>query len=164
MPGMARDAVLAAIGLGANLGPAEATLRAAREVIASLPRTQLVGASSLYRSAPIDAGGPDYLNAVVLVRTAWTAPALLEQLLRIEARFGRERPFPNAPRTLDLDLLRYGDGRITSPTLVLPHPRMGERAFVLRPLAELMPQWVAPSELLATAGQRIERLQDRAPL
>lgn len=164
MPGMERDSVLAAIGLGANLGPAEATLRAAREVIASLPRTQLVGASSLYRSAPIDAGGPDYLNAVVLVRTAWTAPALLEQLLRIEARFGRERPFPNAPRTLDLDLLRYGDGRITSPALVLPHPRMGERAFVLRPLAELMPQWVAPSELLATAGQRIERLQDRAPL
>ncbi|MEW6467128.1 MAG: 2-amino-4-hydroxy-6-hydroxymethyldihydropteridine diphosphokinase [Pseudomonadota bacterium] len=164
MPGMARDAVLAAIGLGANLGPAEATLRAAREAIAHLPLTQFVSASSLYRSAPIGAGGPDYLNAVVLVRTAWTAPALLDELLRIEARFGRERPFPNAPRTLDLDLLRYGDGRITSPTLVVPHPRMGERAFVLRPLAELMPHWVAPAELAATAGQRIERLQDRAPL
>ncbi len=164
VPGTARDTVLAAIGLGANLGSAEATLRAAREAIVGLPMTQLVSASSLYRSAPLEASGPDYLNAVLLVRTAWTAPALLDQLLRIEARFCRERPFPNAPRTLDLDLLRYGDGRIASPTLVVPHPRMGERAFVLRPLAELMPQWVASAELAATAGQRIEQLRDRPPL
>lgn len=161
---MTRDAVLAAIGLGANLGPAGATLRDARDAIAGLPMTQFVSASSLYRSAPIDAAGPDYLNAVVLVRTALTAPALLGQLLRIEARFGRTRPFPNAPRTLDLDLLRYGDGRIMSPMLEVPHPRMGERAFVLRPLAELMPQWVARAQLYATAGQRIERLPADAAL
>lgn len=161
---MSRDAVLAAIGMGANLGPSGATLRDARDAIAGLPMTQLVSASSLYRSAPIDAAGPDYLNAVVLVRTALTAPALLGQLLRIEARFGRTRPFPNAPRTLDLDLLRYGDGCIKSPMLEVPHPRMGERAFVLRPLAELMPQWVASAQLEATAGQRIERLPADAAL
>jgi 2-amino-4-hydroxy-6-hydroxymethyldihydropteridine diphosphokinase len=156
--------VLAGIGLGANLGDARATLAAAQRALAALPRTTLRAASSLYRSAPIDSSGPDYLNAVVLLDTLLTPRALLAELQRIERGHGRERPYRNAPRTLDLDLLFHGAQRIDIEALTLPHPRLHERAFVLRPLAELLPALVIPgrgsvADLLAgVADQRIDKL------
>ncbi|WP_246294944.1 2-amino-4-hydroxy-6-hydroxymethyldihydropteridine diphosphokinase [Piscinibacter koreensis] len=155
---------LAYVGLGANLGDAAATLNAARQAIAALAGTELVAASSSYRSAPLDASGPDYLNAVVAIRTRLAPLDLLGALQDIEARHGRERPYRHAPRTLDLDLLLYGATVLSSPVLTLPHPRLHERAFVLRPLAELAPALEveghgAVTELLEqVAGQRVERL------
>jgi len=136
--------VRACIGLGANLGDGPATLAEARDAIAALPHTRLQAYSSLYRSAPIDAGGPDYWNAVALVDTQLTAHTLLDALQRIEQAHGRERPFHHAPRTLDLDLLLYGDERIETPDLVVPHPRLHERAFALLPLAEVWPDAQIP--------------------
>ena len=123
-----------------------------------LPATGLANRSSLYRSAPVDAGGPDYINAVIEVRTSLTAPDLLAQLQRIEQGAGRTRPYRNAPRTLDLDLLLYGSGSIASERLTVPHPRMGERAFVLLPLAEIAPQAVPPEALAAVTSQVIARV------
>jgi len=154
----------AAIGIGANLGDARATIAAALAELARLPGTALRVASSIYRSAPIDSRGPDYLNAVALLDTALTADALLAELQRIEAGHGRERPYRNAPRTLDLDLLLYGDERIATPALTVPHPRLHERAFVLLPLAEVAPERVVPGRgrvdalVAGVAGQRIDRL------
>ena len=113
--------------------------------------------SSLYGSAPVDASGPDYLNAVVALHTALGPMALLDHLQSIELDLGRERPYRNAPRTLDLDLLRYGEATINSPTLTVPHPRMYERAFVLQPLFEVAPHQVTPEALNAVAGQRIQK-------
>ncbi len=156
MVGVPREPVLAGIGLGANLGHARAALAGAVAALAGLPSTQLQAVSSLYASAPVDATGPDYLNAVVLVSTGLTAPALLDALLAIEADAGRERPYRNAPRTLDLDLLFYGGARIASSRLLVPHPRADERAFVLRPLAEVAPQRVPAGALERVAGQRVE--------
>ena len=156
--------VLAAVGLGANLGDARATLAAAVEALASLPHSTLAATSSIYRSAPVDSSGPDYLNAVALLDTCLTPQALLAELQRIEQCHGRERPYRNAPRTLDLDLLFHGEQRVDTPALVVPHPRLHERAFVLRPLAELVPGLVIPglgrvAELLAgVADQRVDRL------
>jgi len=147
------------IGLGANLGDREAALRAAVRAIAALPGTQVLRVSSLYRSAPVDAGGPDYLNAVAEIATTLEPHALLAALQAIELGAGRERPYRNAPRTLDLDILLYGDQRIATPTLTVPHPRMDERAFVLLPLAELVPARVPPEALHAVASQAIERCQ-----
>jgi 2-amino-4-hydroxy-6-hydroxymethyldihydropteridine diphosphokinase len=157
---VSRDPVTAYIGLGANLGDAKLAVDAALDAIARLPQTQRVRRSSLYRSAPVDAGGPDFINAVAEVRTALTAPGLLRELQAIESAAGRERPYRNAPRTLDLDLLLYGDGRIDSPALTVPHPRMRERAFVLLPLAEIAPRWLPASQTAAIAAQRIERIDD----
>ena len=152
-----RAPVPAFIGLGANLGDAAGALRRALQRIAGLPRTQLLAHSSLYRTAPIDSGGPDYFNAVAHVSTGLSAPDLLAQLQSIESGAGRQRPYRNAPRTLDLDLLLYGDARIDSAALTVPHPRMTERAFVLVPLAEIAPQRVSAAHLAAVAGQAIER-------
>lgn len=132
-------AVTAWIGLGANLGDATATLRSACTEIAQIPQVSLDGVSRLWRSAPVGATGPDYLNAVARVRTTLAAPTLLAQLLAIEQRHGRQRPSPNAPRTLDLDLLLYGDDVIEVEGLTVPHPRMHLRAFVLAPMAEVDP-------------------------
>ncbi len=146
------------VGLGANLGDARAALRLAVQHLGQLPGTQLLRVSSLYRSAPVDAGGPDYLNAVAALRTGLPALALLHALQAIEAGAGRERPWRNAPRTLDLDLLLYGDEQHGTPELTVPHPRMRGRAFVLLPLAELAPEQVAPEQLAAVADQRIERI------
>jgi len=129
--------VLAYIGLGANLGDARASVEAALQRLNSLPQTRLDAASSLYATAPVDAGGDDYVNAVARIDTALPAQDLLRHLLDIEQDFGRERPGYNAPRTLDLDLLLYGDARIAEPGLIVPHPRMTQRAFVLVPLLEL---------------------------
>lgn len=156
---------VAFIGLGANLGDAEGALRQALTEIGRLPGVQALRASAIYRSAPVDASGPDYLNAVARIATTLDPHSLLAQLQAIEQAHGRERPYRNAPRTLDLDLLLYDDLTLATPSLTLPHPRLHERAFVLVPLAELGPDTVVPghgpvAELLAAvADQRIERLR-----
>lgn len=154
----AEAAVTAWIGLGANLGDARAALRGAVQAMAALPDTQVSQVSSLYRSAPVDAGGPDYLNAVAVLQTRLAPLALLHALQALEQAAGRERPYRNAPRTLDLDLLLYGDLRLEGAELTVPHPRMHERAFVLQPLAELEPAMVDAARLADVADQRIERV------
>ncbi len=154
-------AVTAYIGLGANLGDAVATVQAATGAIGRLPQTAVMACSRLYRSAPIESSGPDYINAVIEVTTRLAPAELLSNLQSIEREHGRERPYRNAPRSLDLDLLLYGERVINSPQLCIPHPRMHERAFVLRPLAEIAPNLVIPGRgglaplLLQTAEQRI---------
>lgn len=153
-----RDPVVAYIGLGANLGRAQQTLERALVALAALSDTGVVKRSSLYRSAPVDAAGPDYLNAVAELQTRLTAPDLLLRLQAIEHDAGRRRPYPNAPRTLDLDLLRYGSARIASAWLTVPHPRMAERAFVLLPLAEIAPELVSHDALRRLSGQFVQRL------
>ncbi len=128
------------VGLGANLGDSHATIEAACTELQRLPLTHWRGRSSLYRSAPVEAQGPDYVNAVARLDTRLAAMELLEALLAIEQRHGRERPYVNAPRTLDLDLLLYGEMQDQRDArLILPHPRGHLRAFVLQPLAELEP-------------------------
>ena len=153
-----RSPVTAYIGLGANLGDPVATLVQAMDDVAVLSGVTLVRRSSLYRSAPVASIGPDYVNAVVEIRTVLTAPALLAQLQQLEQLAGRARPYRNAPRTLDLDVLMYGDASIDSEALVVPHPRMNERAFVLVPLAEIAPHSVTAAQLQAVQSQFIERL------
>jgi len=153
-----RDPVIVTIGLGANLGDARAALQATIAAIAGLAQTQLLRASSLYRSAPVDSSGPDYVNAVVQVRTTLSAPALLAELQTIELAAGRERPYRNAPRTLDLDVLLYGHARISSRTLTVPHPRMQQRAFVLLPLSEIAPGLVSAAALQAVRHQLVHRV------
>jgi 2-amino-4-hydroxy-6-hydroxymethyldihydropteridine diphosphokinase len=130
-------AARAYVGLGANLGDPGAALRAALAELARFPHTQVERVSSFYKTAPIDAQGPDFLNAVAQVLTTLPPEALLDRLQAIESAHGRERPYRNAPRTLDLDLLLYGDLQTSTPRLTLPHPRMHERAFVLVPLGEV---------------------------
>lgn len=125
------------VGLGANLGDAQATLVQAVQALAGLPGTRLGAASSLYRSAPVQAEGPDFLNAVVQLATTLPPAELLSEMQAIEALHGRERPYHHAPRTLDLDLLLYGSVQVSEPGLQVPHPRLHERAFVLQPLLEL---------------------------
>jgi len=154
----ARDEVRAFVALGANLGDAVATVQRALQTLARTPGLRLIKASSLYRTAPVDATGPDFINAVAEVATTLTAPDLLDALQAIEAAEGRERPYRNAPRTLDLDVLLYGDARIDSPRLTVPHPRMQERAFVLVPLAEVAPQRVDDRALQAVLEQPIQRV------
>jgi 2-amino-4-hydroxy-6-hydroxymethyldihydropteridine diphosphokinase len=153
-----RDAVTAYVGLGANLGDPVQAVREAIARIAQLPDTTLTRQSSLYRTAPVDAGGPDYVNAVVEISTRLAAPDLLAQLQQLELAAGRERPYRNAPRTLDLDLLFFGSGRIDSARLQVPHPRIDERAFVLVPLAEIAPHRVSSTQLAAVTAQRLARL------
>lgn len=139
------------IGLGANLGDARATLDAALAALQRLPRTEWLGRSSFYRTAPVDASGPDYLNAVAVLRTELSPQELLAALQAIEQAHGRERPYRNAPRTLDLDLLLYGSQLVDTPALQLPHPRMHQRAFVLAPLLEIDPEVQIPGQGAAAA-------------
>ncbi len=153
-----RDPVVAYVALGANLGDAVVSVLDAIESIGRLPDTAVTLRSSLYRTAPVDSAGPDYINAVVEVSTRLGAPELLSRLQGIEASAGRERPYRNAPRTLDLDILLFGGERIDSPTLQVPHPRMYERAFVLMPLAEIAPHLVSAGHLARVAGQGISRI------
>jgi len=153
-------AMRAYIALGANLGGARATVLQAIKDLASLPQTHLLRSSSLYRSAPVDATGPDFINAVAEVATALSPQQLLTELQQLEQAAGRQRPYRNAPRTLDLDILLYGDLKLDSPTLVIPHPRMGARAFVLVPLAEIAPSRVTAAQLQAVGRQGIERVTD----
>jgi len=164
--GRQADPVIAYVALGANLGDAVAALQQAVNALNGLPLTQVRQASSLYKTAPLDTDadrevavpGPEYFNAVVELQTGLTAPALLDHMQQIEQQAGRERPFRNAPRTLDLDLLRYGSACIDSARLTLPHPRMMQRAFVLVPLAEIAPGVVSAAQLNAVRHQVIARL------
>ena len=161
------------VGLGANLGDARAVLRDALDALRALSLPGGFAASSMWGSAPVDSHGPDYVNAVARLRTALAPHALLDALQAIEQRFGRERPYRNAPRTLDLDLLLYGvageDGglALADARLTLPHPRAAQRAFVLAPLVELWPAGRIPGAgevgallagVLADPSQRVERL------
>ncbi len=152
------EPVVAYIALGANLGDAASTVRKAMDSIHALPGTQVVRRSALYLTTPIDSNGPDYVNAVVEVLTTLCPPHQLEQLQNLEQSAGRKRPYRNAPRTLDLDIVLFGSGRIDSPALTIPHPRMQERAFVLRPLAEIAPTRVTPKQLRAVRDQQTEKL------
>lgn len=141
--------VTAYVGLGGNLGGDDelrARLQAAVAALDGLPGTRVDAVSSLYWSAPVDAGGPTYLNAVARLHTRASPWQTLAALQEIELRHGRERPYRNAPRTLDLDLLLHGQAELDEPALGLPHPRMDQRAFVLRPLAELDPALVIPGK------------------
>lgn len=155
---------LAYVGLGANLGDAAGTVRQALHDLGALTGTHLRAASALYRSAPVQAVGADFINAVAAIETTSTPLQLLRQLQAIERRHGRLRPYPNAPRTLDLDLLLYGQLELDTPTLTLPHPRLHGRAFVLAPLLELAPALVLPGRgpaatlLQRLAHQRIDKL------
>lgn len=150
-----RPEVVAYVALGANLGDAQQAVRDAFTALDQLPNTRLVKTSSLYRTAPVDSSGPDYINAVAEMATQLSAPGLLNALQRIELAAGRERPYINAPRTLDLDLLLYGSASMDSPMLTVPHPRMWQRAFVLVPLAEVAPELVSAEALSAVAGQGV---------
>ena len=156
--------MIAYIGIGANLGDASAQVGDALLRLAAMDGSVLLAQSALYRTAPIDAGGDDYINAVAAIDTSLDAPALLAALHAIELAHGRERPYRNAPRTLDLDLLLYGDDCIDLPQLQVPHPRMLERAFVLAPLLDIAPAIVVPGKgpardyLPALADQRITRV------
>lgn len=154
------------IGIGSNLDEPQRHVQRAFEELARLPRTRLTARSSLYRSAPLAyAEQPDFLNAVAELETALAATQLLAALQALEAGHGRERTFRNAPRTLDLDLLLFGDAEIGEPRLTVPHPRMHERAFVLRPLLEIAPEISIPGRGPAAAclarlgAQRIERIE-----
>lgn len=161
-----RDQITAYIALGANLGDANSSLRQAVQALDKLPLTKVRQQSGLYKTAPLDtdsgheapAPGADYLNAVVEIETGLNACALLDGLQRLELQAGRERPFRNAPRTLDLDLLLYGSARIESARLTVPHPRMTQRAFVLVPLSEIAPGQVSAAALDAVKHQAIEQL------
>ena len=156
-----RPPVLAYVGLGANLGDALGTLRHSLGELSRLPDTVLIRTSSFYCTAPIDAGGPDYINAVACLQTSLDPYELLRRLQQLEQAAGRERPYRNAPRTLDLDLLIYGDLVQSDPALTLPHPRMPERAFVLVPLAEIAPDRVPPALLRKVENQAISVLNKR---
>jgi 2-amino-4-hydroxy-6-hydroxymethyldihydropteridine diphosphokinase len=153
-----RDSVTAYVSLGANLGAAQAAVLQAFHRLDAIPRTRVAARSTLYRTVPQHAEGPDFINAVARVETRLDAMELFACLQELENQAGRDRPYPNAPRTLDLDLLLYGEGRIDSRTLTVPHPRIRDRAFVLVPLAEVAPHLVAPHELDAVAAQGVTRL------
>jgi 2-amino-4-hydroxy-6-hydroxymethyldihydropteridine diphosphokinase len=153
-----RAPVTAYIALGANLGDPGAALVQAMDDMAAIDGITLIKRSSLYRTAPLESSGPDYVNAVVEIQTVLTAPDLLAQLQKLEQAAGRERPYLNAPRTLDIDVLTYGDASVNSNALVIPHPRMNTRAFVLVPLAEIAPHRVTGTQLRTVQSQVIERL------
>jgi 2-amino-4-hydroxy-6-hydroxymethyldihydropteridine diphosphokinase len=152
------------VGLGANLGDARATLEAALQQLGALPATRLVAISSFYRSAPVQAQGPDFVNAVAELATALEPHELLRALQAIEHAHGRERPHPNAPRTLDLDLLLHGQRVLQETDLTVPHPRLHERGFVLQPLLELAPDLAHPTLgpldpwMASASRQRVHKL------
>lgn len=155
---------VAYVGLGANLDAPAQHVRDALEELATLRSTRLLKRSSLYRSDPVGhAAQPEFVNAVAALETSLDPEALLAELQAIESRHGRRRSFADAPRTLDLDLLLYDDALWSSGRLTLPHPRMHERAFVLKPLVELAPDIAVPGHgparalLAACTAQRVER-------
>ena len=156
---------LAYVGIGSNLGESIAQVESAFEHLDRIRETKLRAASSLYRSTPVGyARQPDFVNAIAVLETALPAGELLAELQKIEARHGRERSFPNAPRTLDLDLLLYGQEIVDRPGLTVPHPRMHQRGFVLKPLLEIAPDIEIPgigaakARLGACGDQRVEKI------
>ena len=156
------------IGLGANLGQPRAALAAALAQLDGQPALRVLQVSSLYRTQPVDAAGPDFLNAVAMLQTGLPPLQLLDCLQAIEQAAGRERPYRNAPRTLDLDLLLYEQVCCDTPRLTLPHPRAHQRLFVLVPLAEIAPEIRIPGQGRAAAlaaalgGQGIDAVADPA--
>jgi 2-amino-4-hydroxy-6-hydroxymethyldihydropteridine diphosphokinase len=146
------------VAFGANLGEAQATVLHAILDVGALATSQLVKASSLYASAPHEAAGPEFVNAVAMYDTDLPPLALLDALQNLEKTAGRERPYLNAPRTLDLDIIFYGDIALDSPRLTLPHPRWQKRAFVLVPLAEISPDKVSLALLSSVANQSVRRI------
>jgi len=147
------------VGLGANLGDARQALDQARAALRGHPALSRLRCSSLWRSAPVDAIGPDYLNAVIELQTVLAPRALLALLQDLENEAGRTRPYWHAPRTLDLDLLTYGELMQDDPILTLPHPRMHLRAFVLEPLLELAPHARIPGQ--GAARDCLHRVRDQ---
>ncbi|MDX8378807.1 MAG: 2-amino-4-hydroxy-6-hydroxymethyldihydropteridine diphosphokinase [Gallionella sp.] len=148
------------IGLGSNLGASCEQLRLAISELAKLPDTYLLASSSFYRSAPVGyLDQPDFINAVVKMSTPLTPQALLASMLHIESKYGRERAFSNAPRTLDLDILLYEDRWIHEPSLTVPHPQMHRRAFVLQPLLEIEPDCDIP--LIGRAAYALQDCLDQ---
>ena len=146
------------MAFGANLGKAQATVLQAILDVGALATSQLVKASSLYASAPHQAAGPEFVNAVAMYDTDLPPLELLDALQNLEKTAGRERPYLNAPRTLDLDIIFYGDIALDSPRLTLPHPRWQMRAFVLVPLAEISSDRVSPALLSNVANQPVIRI------
>jgi 2-amino-4-hydroxy-6-hydroxymethyldihydropteridine diphosphokinase len=142
-----------AVALGSNLGDRDSHLRSALAALASY--IDHLRASTFHDTAPVGVGPqPTFLNAAAVGETSLSARALLDRLLAIEQDLGRERPFPGAPRTLDLDLILYDDAVIDEgPTLIVPHPRFRERRFVLEPLSEIAPDWRDP-----VTGRTVEEL------
>ncbi|MGO3871814.1 MAG: 2-amino-4-hydroxy-6-hydroxymethyldihydropteridine diphosphokinase [Alcaligenes sp.] len=126
--------------MGANLGEARQTLETAAAELAATPGIQDLTLAHFYSTTPVDSSGPDYVNTVVRFTCSLGSEALLDRLQAIEQEHGRTRLYRNAPRTLDLDLLLYGQEQINTERLIVPHPRMHERAFVLVPLADLAPE------------------------
>ncbi len=162
--------ITAYIGLGANLDDPAAQVILAMDELAKLPESRLVARSSMYVSAPVGyANQPDFINAAVEIETRLSPRSLLAALLDIEHHHGRNRSFRNAPRTLDLDLLLYGNAHFHEEGLTLPHPRMHERAFVLMPLLELAPALSIPGSgridmlLGLCASQDVHRMQESVP-
>ena len=156
---------IAYIALGANLGDPAATVNAAFAALDRLPHSRLLAKSALYRTAPVGiADQPEFVNAAARIETTLAPEALLDALLAIEQAFGRVRAERNGPRTLDLDLLLYDELRLATPRLILPHPRLHLRAFVLQPLAELAPDLALPGRgrlaawLPAVANQGIRKI------
>jgi 2-amino-4-hydroxy-6-hydroxymethyldihydropteridine diphosphokinase len=151
---------IAFIGLGSNLEDPRSQLQRAFAEFDGLPETRLVARSSLYRSAPMGyLDQPEFVNAVAKIETTLTPQALLQALLQIEHQHGRERTFRNAPRTLDLDILLYGDAQLHEHGLTIPHPQMHLRPFVLQPLLEIAPNVLIPG--IGQAGMAFERCQDQ---
>ncbi|PIT76342.1 2-amino-4-hydroxy-6-hydroxymethyldihydropteridine diphosphokinase [Limnohabitans sp. B9-3] len=157
---LTEPSVLAYVALGANLGDAMAEVHQALRDLSTIDGTRLVRTSSLYRTAPHEASGPDFINAVALLETQLSPLDLLHALQNIEHSHGRQRPYRHAPRTLDLDLIFHGDVQLATPELTLPHPRWQERAFVLVPLAEVCPDRVSASLLATVSHQVIEKFTD----
>jgi 2-amino-4-hydroxy-6-hydroxymethyldihydropteridine diphosphokinase len=152
---------VAYVGLGSNLDDPVRQLLQAFDELDALPHTRVVKRSSLFRTSPVGhAAQPDFVNAVARLETRLPAERLLDELQRIEAAHGRRRPFPNAPRTLDLDLLLFGELQLESERLSVPHPRLHERAFVLAPLVELDSELVVPG--LGPARDWREKTRDQA--
>ncbi len=151
--------IVAYIALGSNLDNPKMQIQDAFAELDEIENTRLLQTSSLYASAPWGyANQPDFVNAVASVETELPARRLLEELLKIETWHGRERSFPNSPRTLDLDIALYGDEIVDEESLKIPHPRMHERAFVLVPLAEIAPELVIPGQ--GVLAKLLERCSD----
>lgn len=155
---MAEHAVY--IGIGSNLGNPANHVRLAVSRLARLPLTRLEAQSDLYCTAPVDADGNDYVNAVVCILTTLSPKKLLEQLHHLEKAAGRKRTYRHAPRTLDLDILLYDDKQIESAALTVPHPRMTERAFVLVPLLQIAPEIIIPGK--GRANQYLEQVRSQS--